>query len=322
MATIRCFRNDDAPGIAEIWNDACTGRGAYPLRSLSTLERCIFSKPYFDPAGMFIAEHDAIPLGFAHAGFGPNENESSIDARRGVVCALAVRQSQRRRGIGTELLQAVQGYLSRQGTTDLQAGPHWPSCPFYFGMYGGSNLPGFLDSDPELASFLGRRGFQSADSTVVMQRRIDQPTTCSDPRFAMIRKRFDVKLMPKMSIGSWWQECVFGLTEPAEFRLEDRQSGMPVARSLLWEMEGYSYRWGQPSVGILDIQVRGEMRRQGMAIYLLSQIFKRLHDESYVIMEAQAPSQNSAALGLLARLGFEQVDIGKVYCRPIEQTSP
>lgn len=320
MASIRCFRNDDAPGIAEIWNDACTGRGAYPLRSLSTLERCIFSKPYFDPAGMFIAEHDAVPLGFAHAGFGPNANESLIDPQQGVVCALAVRQSQRRRGIGTELLQAVQDYLSRRGAGDVRAGPHWPSCPFYFGMYGGSNLPGFLDSDPELARFLECRGFQATHSNFVLQRRIDQPIASSDPRFAVIRKRYDVKLMPKTSIGSWWQECVFGLTEPAEFRLEDRLSGMPVARSLLWEMEGYSYRWGQPSVGILDIQVRAEMRRQGMAYYLLSQIFKRLHDESYVIMEAQTSSENSAALGLLTRLGFEQVDRGRVYRRPIEPT--
>src|SRR5262245_42779896 len=112
MLRIRRFRNDDPPWLAEIWNDAFTGRGAYPLRTPMPLERCIFSKLYFDPGGILVAQEDASIVGFAHAGFGPNEAETAIDYSRGVLCALAVRSSHRGRGIGSELLQKAELYLA------------------------------------------------------------------------------------------------------------------------------------------------------------------------------------------------------------------
>ena len=36
------------------------------------LEQLVFSKPYFDPAGLIIALVDNVPVGFVHAGFGAN----------------------------------------------------------------------------------------------------------------------------------------------------------------------------------------------------------------------------------------------------------
>src|SRR5262249_11990691 len=100
MARIRHFRNDDPPALAALWSDAALGRGTYPLASLIPLERFVFSKPYFDRAGLLIAEEAGQVVGFAHAGFGPNEAESALDRTRGVLCAIAVRPSHRRRGIG------------------------------------------------------------------------------------------------------------------------------------------------------------------------------------------------------------------------------
>jgi len=67
----RTFRNTDPPRLVEVWNETFTGRGAVRLASSTPLERFVFSKPLFDPAGLFIAEEDERCLGFAHAGFGP-----------------------------------------------------------------------------------------------------------------------------------------------------------------------------------------------------------------------------------------------------------
>src|SRR6516162_6647273 len=79
MLRLRPFRNTDPPALAAIWNDALTGRGAFPLRSLAPLERCVFSKPFCDPAGLIVAEDDGGPVGLVHAGFGPNTDETAID---------------------------------------------------------------------------------------------------------------------------------------------------------------------------------------------------------------------------------------------------
>ncbi len=317
MPSLRHFRNDDPPRLAEIWEEAFTGRGTYPLRSLGPLERCVLSKPYFDPAGLIVAEDGGRPVGFVHAGFGPTDDETRIDTTRGVVCVIAVRSTHRRTGVGAELLRAAESYLAVRGTKSIQAGARWPRCPFYFGLYGGSNMPGFLDSDPATGPFLLRQGYAASDVTLVLQRRLEQPVPTADARFVGLRRRFDTRLMPQMSIGSWWQECVYGLLEPVEFRLEDKLSGAPAARALLWEMEGYSWRWGCPSVGVLDIQVRSELRRQGLAKFLLTQILRRLQEEYFGIVEVQALEQHSMALTLFQSLGFQTVDTGRVYLKAV-----
>jgi ribosomal protein S18 acetylase RimI-like enzyme len=317
MPRLRCFRNDDPPRLAEIWNDAFTGRGTYPLRSLSPLERCALAKPYFDPAGLIVAEDGGTPVGFVHAGFGPADDESRIDPTRGVICLIAVRSSHRRRGVGADLLRAAEQYLTARGTRTAHAGPHWPRCPFYFGLYGGSNMPGFLDSDPAISPFLQWHGYRPADTTLVLQRRLDVAVSVADPRFAALRRKYEVRLMPQVSIGSWWRECVYGLLEPVEFRLEEKPSGMPAARVLLWEMEGYSWRWGHPCVGVLEIQVRSDLRRQGVAKFLLTQVLRKLQDEYFGMVEVQTPERNPAALALFRALGFEHVDTGRVFRRDL-----
>lgn len=319
MSRLRCFRNDDPPRLAEIWNEAFTGRGSYPLRSLSPLERCVLSKPYFDPAGLIVAEEMGGPVGFVHAGFGPSDDESRLDTTRGVICAIAVRSTHRRKGVAAELLRGAETYLAGRGTRTIHAGPRWPRCPFYFGLYGGSNMPGFLDSDPATGPFFLRQGYKAHEATVVWQRRLEQPVPAADARFVALRRRFDVRLMPQMSMGSWWQECVYGLLEPVEFRLHDKLSGMPAARALLWEMEGYSGRWGCPSVGMLDVQVRSELRRQGLAKFLLTQILRRLQEEYFGVVEVQAPEENETAAALFQSLGFEGVDVGRVYLKDVPQ---
>jgi ribosomal protein S18 acetylase RimI-like enzyme len=314
---LRPFHNDDPPKLAAIWNEAFTGRGTYPLRNLGPLERCAFSKPYFDPAGLIVAEDGGEPVGFVHAGFGPNADESAIDPTRGVICLIAVRPSDRGKGVGGALLRAAEEYLAARGTRSVRAGPHWPLCPFYFGLYGGSNMPGFLDSDPATGPFLQRHGYRPVDATLVLQRRLDGSAAAADSRFALLRRTYEVQVLDEMSIGSWWQECVYGLLEPREYRLEDKRTGMPAARLLVWEMEGYSWRWGHPSVGVLDVRVRAEFRRKGLAKFLLTHVLRQLQDDYFGLVEAHAPEDDPVATSLLGGLGFDRVDAGHVYEKPL-----
>ena len=82
MIRYRTFRNDDPPALTAIWNAAGLGRGAATPISPGLFDRDILAKPYFDPAGLIVAEDNETPIGFAHAGFGPNEDETEIDQRR------------------------------------------------------------------------------------------------------------------------------------------------------------------------------------------------------------------------------------------------
>ena len=98
----RSFRNGDPPALAQIWNEAFTGRGAVKLAHSSPLEFHVYAKPYFDPAGLILAVDEGVPVGFAHAGFGPSATQSTVGTEAGVICAIGLRPAHRRRGIGTE----------------------------------------------------------------------------------------------------------------------------------------------------------------------------------------------------------------------------
>src|SRR5437868_1256600 len=80
-----------------------------------------------------------------------------------------------------------------RGAKTFYAGPHWPYNPFYLGLYGGCDSPGFLSSDPKAEPFLLRHQYKICLKTLVMQRRLDQPVRIIDPRFAPHRQRFQVR---------------------------------------------------------------------------------------------------------------------------------
>ncbi len=66
------------------------------------LDRLVFSKPYFEQAGLIIATDNDRAIGFAHAGFGPVDDESALSTE-----------------IGSSILAVV-----RPTTTKLQSPPN------------------------------------------------------------------------------------------------------------------------------------------------------------------------------------------------------
>jgi ribosomal protein S18 acetylase RimI-like enzyme len=78
-------------------------------------------------------------------------------------------------------------------------------------------------------------------------------------------------------------------------------------------MEVFSCTWNQPAVGILDVQVRDDARRQGLGKFLLSQVLRYLQDQYFGLAEIQTPDHNQPAARLFQSVGFEQVDVGRFY---------
>jgi GNAT superfamily N-acetyltransferase len=315
----RPFRNTDPPGLVEVWNETAIGRGAFPLRTPGMLERWIFSKPYFEHEALIVAEN--VPdgdgpkriVGFALAGFGPNAEQSALDYNLGVICTVVVRPEVRKQGIGRELFHRAEAYLTARGATDIRVGSQAPNNPYLFGLYGGSNSPGLLESDGDVEPFLKSLGYVRGEAVLVFQRQLDKPLDVADPRFGLIRKRYDVQLLKAAMIASWWEECVWGGLEPAEFRLVDKLTNLPAARATAWELEGFGWRWNYPSAGIIDVQVRPDLRQQGLAKFLVTHILRFLQDQFFGIGELQAKAADPASVKLCQSVGFEQVDVGYVY---------
>ncbi|WP_238537729.1 GNAT family N-acetyltransferase [Zavarzinella formosa] len=312
----RPFRNFDPPALVAVWNESMTCRGAIEMRSSALFETIILDKPYFDPHGLIIAETDEGQIaGFVQAGFGPADDFSSIQKSQGVVCMIVVRPAFQRQGVGAALLARAETYLRQQGAATIQAGSQRPAKPFFLGLYGGSNAPGFLESDTAIHPFLKKHGYVPHQKINVFDRRVDVPLNIVDPRFAPLRKKYETQVIPQARLGSWWRESVIGPLEPSEFRLDDKQSGNTVAKALFWEMKDYGWRWGAPAAGVIDVQVRTEFRRLGIGKHMVAQLLRHLAEQYFGIVEVQIPEKEAEAMRMFRALGFNQVDTGVSYLK-------
>lgn len=328
MIHFRTFRNTDPPDLVRVWNDAFVGRGTILLRSASLMEYFLLCKSYFDPQGLIVAADrsrdngramstaaQGTPVGFALTGFAPHATGYGLDRTTGIICAFGVTTSYRRKGIGTELLRRAEEYLRQSGATTILAGPKPPLNPFTFGLYGGCQSPGYLESNENLGPFLLKRGYESADSVLVLQRHLDRPFNVIDGRFPALRRGFEVKTLPRKGADTWYAENVRGPLDFLSFQVEDRSTQRSVGQARIWEMEPFSVRWNESAVGIVDISIDESVRRQGVARLLLGNIMRFLHDQYFTLVEAQVDPGNNAGIGLFRGLGFQQIDVGHRYRR-------
>lgn len=316
MIHYRSFRNPDPPLLAEVWNASLGGvrTVSIPPRSTGLLEYFTFSKPYFDPRGLILALDDDRPVGFIHAGFGPAANRSAIDPSTGIICTLGVLPAYRSQGIGSELLRRAELYLRESGAQRILAGPSSPNNPFTFALYGGSDSPGFLSQEGLARAFFERRGYRLARTIAVLSRSLKRVSMPTDPRFLSIHPRHDIIGSPLTRAG-WWRECVLGPIEAVEYRLQEKRTQTLLGRIVLWDMATFSMGWGESSVGMLDLDILPQARRQGLARYLLAQVLMHLHQQTFERFEVCVDSTNTPALGLLRSLAFEQVETGHCFER-------
>jgi ribosomal protein S18 acetylase RimI-like enzyme len=312
----RPFRNSDPPALTQVWNEAMAdSRGAFPLRSPAPLDRWLMSKPYFDPNSLIVAadpEQENKLVGFALSGFGPRDDRAGLDSG-GVVCAVVVRPTHRRRGIGRELLRRSEEYLASRGADVVVVGAQRPYNPYLFGLYGGANSPGVLESEPTADAFLTAVGYQRAESHLVFQRDLEQPVEVADGRFVGLRRRYDIQMVRPTVSQNWWEECQWGVLEPTEFRVIDRMTGSPAGRLVNWDLEGFSSGWNKPATGIFDVEIRAHLRRQGLAKFLLASVLKLLQEQFYAVAELQVWGDDPAGAGICRALGFEHIDTGYRY---------
>jgi GNAT superfamily N-acetyltransferase len=276
------------------------------------LEQFIFSKPYFDPAGLIVATRGEHAIGFVHAGFGPNDAETEIDVALGTVYQLMVRNDARDNALTDELLARSEGYLKDRGAKVLYAGGIRPLNAFYLGLYGGSELPGVLRTDPVLNEAALRNGYRAIDQVAVLQRELAgyrQPITRTQRQH---RRELTLVEHYDPPARSWWDAATMGSFERLEFVLHPTGGGDPVARVWFWNIEPLSSS-GIPTAGMLDLEVRTEHRRRGLASFLLGESFERLHNRGILRVEAQTMCENAPALALYDKLGFTRDDEGTIY---------
>lgn len=315
MIEFRSFHNLDPPQLVKLWHEAELGRGAAGGFSTDAFETLNFSQPYFDRKGLIVACDGSRIVGFVHAGFGPNDDESALSYEAGVICALIVHPQYRRQGIGRGLLARAEDYLNSAGTKSIVAGPAPPLDPFYVGLYGGSQPAGFLDSDPCARLFLGALGYERGTEWRIYQRDMNTQQEPMNFRLATLRRKTQLAISDRPGGETWWWLTRMGRIESLLFLLVPKGNGTPIASVTVVGLDLYLQKWGERAVGLLDLQVNEDERKQGYGQAILVEVCRRLKSELVTRIEAHALKQDVASIRVLESAGFQHVDTGAVYER-------
>ncbi len=279
----------------------------------SLLEQLVFSKPYFDPAGLIIVERDATVIGFAHAGFGANDEHNGICTDSGTTYQLLLRAEHRDASLASELLARAETYLRNGGAKVIYAGGIRPLNAFYLGLYGGSELPGILVGDTIFHDACRQNGYREIDRVLILQIDLVCFRAAISRNQRLLRREMVCQEVPSPPAQSWWEACTTGAFERIRFMLTRPSSCDALADVWFWDIEPLSTSWGRPTAGMFDLCVSLEHQRKGLATFLLNEAFDRLRNRGVLLVEAQTMQQNAPALALYSKLGFTKVDEGVIY---------
>ncbi len=273
----------------------------------------VLSKSYFDRFGLSVAVNDEDRVvGFAHAGFGASDDLTTLSRESGVVSLLLVAADQPYEAVAKPLLDASEAYLRSQGAKLLYAGGVFPLNPFYLGIYGGSELPGILETDARVLEFYRSHGYDAVDHVAIFQRDLAGFRPPVDRAQMQIRRSYQVEAVLDPTPCAWWEACTLGHADRTRFHLNSRSRTTPAASLTYWHIEPLASSWSVHAVGVLDLVTAPELRRQGLATFLLGESLRQLQSHGATLVEAQTMEHNTAALGLYRKLGFQLIDRGVV----------
>ena len=318
MTTYRTFRNTDPPALVDVWR-SCAGQPGLAQRvSVDRFEQSVFGKPYFDCEGLILAFADDRAVGFAHAAFGPHERRDRIATETGVICLVLVRpdcaQADR---VAEGLLERCEAYLLRRGAETIYGGAVRPFNPFYLGLYGGSELPGVLESDVISAALYRSHGYEEIDRTFRFRVGLYDFRPPVDRHQMQLRRQMSVKMKRDPPARHWWEACTTADFDLTRFEVTERGAGSVLARATFRSMESNSRAAPARVSGLLDVDVAPSHRRRGLATFLLAESFRQHAREGVAVVEAQARRQNGPGLALCRKVGMEQVAEGIVFRKEV-----
>ena len=318
MISYRPFLNGDVPAIVDIWRNNRDLPGIAKDISVDVFDNLVLSKPYFDRGALIVAVDAARPVGFVHAGFGPNNEGDALDFRRGVLSMLMTRQDiadsepVTSEQIAVELLRQGEDYLRGQGAIELFAIGIGTLCPFYLGLYGGGDLAGVLMSDTARQQLFRDHEYTEVDRVQLYRRELAGYRPAVDRTVLQMRRSHTLKFVNDPLSQSWWEACTQGCFREIRADLHPKSGGPAAASAMFWNMEAAVSPEDAYTVGLSSVEVAGDVQKDAVAKYLLCESLVYLHSQGFHAVQGQAMQTDEAAVQLLESTGFTQFDTGTV----------
>ena len=324
MTHFRAYRNPDSPALADLWNRGLPDSAlARPING-HEFDAQVVSKPTFESEGLIVAEREGKVVGFAHAGFGPDDPVGAVyqlNYDLGTIGMLVVEPGNDDPEVADGLMVAAETYLRERGAKVLYAGGQYPLNPFYWGLYGGSEWAGILSSHLGFLKAVQRAGYEPVSSTVLLEADLSSPEV-RDPRSPLIKRQARVDIVEDVLPENWWQSLWIGDFRPTQYRLVAKADERELARATTWDMSWFGRRDGRAGIGLVAMEVGTSVRRKGYGRHLMVEILRHARSEMLSVVSLQTNSTNAPALALYQSVGFQPVETATLFRRPGAVDSP
>ena len=257
-------------------------------------------------------------VGYVHAGFAPNTDQSALDYSRGTICALMVHPDFRRRRIGRELIGKAEEYLRNKGAKSVVGGAGLEQNAFYTGIYGGLDPSGFCLTAAAWPQFFQSCGYAPADEVLILRRDLKRTKDPVNAKLLRHRRHLNLVITDRPRNESWWWFVRYGHQDSLRFELHEKETENVVASGQIIGMDLFIPKWGVRSVGIREVFVPESQRRHGYAQALLLEICRRLKGESVEMIEAHVLPGDQPVLDLVNSGNFSVTDRLVTFRRTFE----
>jgi ribosomal protein S18 acetylase RimI-like enzyme len=308
MIDYRPFRNTDPPALCEIWRNHPPVRALFQPLTPPVFENTVLSKPFFDREGLIVATDHRHPVGFVHAGFGPDPSGSALDRSVGATCMLMVSHHEQRMRFAEGLLERSEAYMRERGATTIFGGGAPCVAPFYAGLYGGCSVPGILENDHLMIDLYRGTGYVETARRVILQRPVVGFRPVMDRQQIQYRRSYVVEPTADSPPCTWWEACTEGLTERYAYVARPRTGGEIVATAVFWDMEPLASSWGVHARGLTRLDLPSDPDREAMAIFVLGEALRLLVLDGVTLVEVHVGASDEPMLQLFGKLGFQAVE--------------
>lgn len=325
MIRYRPFLNSDPPAIAAIWGSQPSCWGLVQPISPALFDHLVLAKPCFDRQGFIVAVEDDHPVGFAHAGFGPNASRSGLDFEAGATYLLMVAPHARQSEIAAGLLAHSEAYLRRSGARELYGGALDPLGPFYLGLYGGSLSPGVLVSDRAQLETYQAAGYVEDHRVLILHRDLAAFRPPVDHRTVKWKRQYSLDTCADPAPADWWDACIFSQIERVRFTLSPRPEGPAIGEACFWDIEPMASTWGVHAMGLLrqsvHCQEENDPERTALTTHLLAESIRCLQSRGVTLVEVQVDRDDEVLQAASQKLGFREVNQGIRFRKAVASES-
>jgi ribosomal protein S18 acetylase RimI-like enzyme len=148
------------------------------------------------------------------------------------------------------------------------------------------------------------------DQIIILELQLSELKSIMGRQQKSVRRNFLINATSDPLEQSWWESCTLGMAGRERFTVINKRSKEVSGSVSYWDMLPLSHATSGNTRGLYNLSIDENLRRTGIATYLVGESLKHLAKSNVTVVEAQTRSSDGASQALFEKLGFEKTSSG------------